>query len=80
MTEIGVMEAKTHFSDLLKRVESGESFVITKHGKPVAMLSSAEEDKKAKTKARYSKWLELLQNHPIGTVDEIQSWKAEGRR
>jgi len=79
MTEIGVMEAKTHFSDLLKRVESGESFVITKYGKPVAMLSSAEEDKKAKTRETMGKLRKLLQEHPLRTFDELQQWKAEGR-
>ncbi len=35
---VGVYDAKTHFSDLLKRVESGEEITITKHGTPVARL------------------------------------------
>ncbi len=30
---------KTHLSSLLKKVEAGESFVIAKDGKPVAMLN-----------------------------------------
>lgn len=80
MTEISVMEAKAQFSDILKRVESGESFVITKHGKPVAMLSSTDEDKKSKTRDTMGKLRKLLQEHPIGTFDELQQWKAEGRK
>lgn len=38
MTEIGVFEAKTHLPALLKRVEAGEKFVITRHDRPVAEL------------------------------------------
>ena len=36
MEVVGSFEAKTHLSELLRRVEQGESFVITKHGNPVA--------------------------------------------
>jgi prevent-host-death family protein len=38
MSEIGAYEAKTHLPELLKRVEKGERFLITKHGRPVAAL------------------------------------------
>lgn len=37
-TEIGAFDAKTHLAALLKRVEAGERFVITRHGRPVAEL------------------------------------------
>jgi prevent-host-death family protein len=36
--DIGVYEAKTHLTSLLERVEGGEQFTITKHGRPVARL------------------------------------------
>jgi prevent-host-death family protein len=38
MATINVHDAKTHFSRLISRVESGEQIVIAKAGKPVAML------------------------------------------
>lgn len=38
MAEIRAYEAKTHLSALLERVQKGESFTITKHGRPVAEL------------------------------------------
>lgn len=39
MTTIGSFEARTHFSDLLRRVENGgEQFILTVRGKPVAVL------------------------------------------
>ena len=40
--EVGVHEAKTHLSKLLQRVEDGEEVVITRSGKPVARLVSAQ--------------------------------------
>lgn len=39
MKEIGAYEAKTHLSRLLDEVERGERFVITKHGRPLALLT-----------------------------------------
>lgn len=42
--EIGLTDAKAHFSALIDKVEQGEGpFVITRHGKPVAVLSRAIE-------------------------------------
>jgi prevent-host-death family protein len=38
MAEVGVHEAKTHFSKLLKRVAAGEEIVITRNREVVARL------------------------------------------
>lgn len=38
MSEVGVYEAKTHFTKLIERVGKGERIVITRHGRPVAEL------------------------------------------
>lgn len=38
MSEVGVHEAKTHLSRLLRRVAGGEEIVITRGGAPVARL------------------------------------------
>lgn len=39
MSEIGTYEARTHLAKLLDRVEQGERFVITRHGRAVAELT-----------------------------------------
>ena len=41
MKEIGSYEAKTNFSKMLRAVRSGEEFLITNHGKPIAKLVPA---------------------------------------
>ncbi|MCB0878970.1 MAG: type II toxin-antitoxin system Phd/YefM family antitoxin [Thermoleophilia bacterium] len=38
MEQVGVHEAKTHLSKLLKRVEAGEEIAITRSGEVVARL------------------------------------------
>ena len=38
MSTVGVHEAKTHLSDLRRRVEAGETVTITRRGEPVAEL------------------------------------------
>ena len=43
MTTVGAFEAKTHFSELLRKVEQGESFEIQRRGKSVARLTSSAE-------------------------------------
>ena len=37
-TIVGAYNAKTHFSELLERVEAGEQITITRHGTAVARL------------------------------------------
>ena len=36
--QIGAFEAKTNFSQVLKKVEDGADFIITKRGEPVAKI------------------------------------------
>lgn len=40
---VGVHAAKTHLSDLLRRVEAGETVTITRRGEPVAELRPPAE-------------------------------------
>jgi prevent-host-death family protein len=40
MVTVGAYEAKTRLAELLRMVESGERVMITRHGRPVALLTS----------------------------------------
>lgn len=35
---VGAFDAKTHLSEILTRAEAGETFTVTKRGRPVAMI------------------------------------------
>jgi prevent-host-death family protein len=41
--QIGVFEAKTHFSKLLEKIEQGNDFIVTKRGKTVARIIPFEK-------------------------------------
>lgn len=41
---IGAFEAKTHLADLLRQVESGQSFEICRRGRPIARLVPSTSD------------------------------------
>jgi prevent-host-death family protein len=38
MAKMSAFEAKTHFEELLQRVERGEEIVITRHNRPIARV------------------------------------------
>lgn len=55
--DVSIAEAKKHFSDLIGRVAYGkEEIVITKRGKPMALLLPVQEHDKHLGKAKG--WLE----------------------
>ena len=49
MNTVNVHEAKTRLSELLRRVEGGEEFVIARSGKPVARLLPYEAPDRPRT-------------------------------
>jgi prevent-host-death family protein len=79
MSRIGAFEAKTHFSSLLDRVANGEEITITKHGKAVARLVSAESIEASAPESTFRKLKELRRANTLGGI----SWKElrdEGRK
>ena len=47
MVTVNLSRAKAHLSELLDKVEAGEEVIITRHGRPVAHLSSLLRPKQA---------------------------------
>ena len=54
-TQAGILEVKTHLSEFISKVENGESFLITKRGKPVAELRPPERGTVSRPKRGYAK-------------------------
>lgn len=80
MESIGAFEAKTRLSELLDRAAQGESFVITKHGRPVArIVPEGPHDvvRLADTVKRLKSFRGLLKGV---TIDEIVEARNKGRR
>ena len=55
MREVGVLEAKTHFSKLIAEAEAGEDIVITRNGRPVIRWVKAEPPRPVGTAAEQAK-------------------------
>jgi prevent-host-death family protein len=56
MTRVGVHQAKTHLSELLRRVAAGEEILIVRGGQPAAKLVPVDQ----------------LGRRPLGTCPEIR--------
>lgn len=41
VTTVSIAEARTHFAEIVRRAESGERIVVTRHGKPVVEISGS---------------------------------------
>lgn len=79
--QIGAFDAKTHFSELLVAVSSGNEFTITRHGHSVARLipySEKEHESDAVSAIRAIK--KLRSGIKLGKELAIKELKALGRK
>jgi len=61
--QIGAFEAKTHFSQIIEKVEHGGDFIITKRGKPVAKIIPFQKEPEMTRKEAFEKMKELRKNY-----------------
>jgi prevent-host-death family protein len=79
---VGAYEAKTKFSELIARAEKGESFTITKNGRPVARITPTQTFERQRARAAAQQLLRRLDEEgPRVSAEEAQrNWdqlKAE---
>ncbi|GAB4282703.1 MAG: type II toxin-antitoxin system prevent-host-death family antitoxin [Deferrisomatales bacterium] len=79
MPEVGAYEAKTHLAQLLKRVEQGERFVITKHGRPVAELVPVAQGRRDAIQRAIEDLKTFQKEHSLGGVS-VRDLIEEGRK
>ncbi|MGB7302009.1 MAG: type II toxin-antitoxin system prevent-host-death family antitoxin [Burkholderiaceae bacterium] len=58
--EIGAYEAKTLLPKLLREVQQGRHFMITKHGQPIAQLIPVDADQQGRRLAAASNMRTLM--------------------
>ena len=80
MREIQASEAKTHLPRLLDAVESGETIVITRHGRPIAHLTPAAVMDGRRVRIALDEIVALRRNTLPMTAEEILSARDEGRK
>ncbi len=80
MTTIGSFEAKTHLPQLLELVSRGERILITRHGKPAAMLVPAHSEEEKNVKKVIAEIKALRKGNLLGKDLSIRDLIEEGRR
>ena len=82
MREVPVTEARVQFFALIRAIERGESFAITRNGKPVAHLVPAEvQDRASRKKAVEEFRRRRAQWRPVDfSVEEFLAARHEGHR
>lgn len=79
-TEIGAFEAKTRLSEILRKVEQGERFTITKRGRAMAHVVPIEEERSTTRIARAAEALRSFPRITGVSGDEVLEWIREGRK
>ena len=79
MPQIGAFEAKTHLPQLLKRVQAGERFVITRHNRPVAELIPFRTHDAGKIRTAINDLKAFQRTHDLGGLP-VRQMIEEGRR
>ena len=79
MSEIGAFEAKTNLPRLLKRVQAGERFVITRHNHPVAELIPFRERDSGRIRDAIDDLKAFQKTHDLGGIS-VRQMIEEGRR
>jgi prevent-host-death family protein len=80
MTSIGSREAKTHLPALLERVARGERILITKRGRPVAMLVPAPQNARPDVREVIRQMKALREGNVLGKGVSVRALIEEGRR
>ena len=77
--EIGAFEAKTRFAALLRDVEAGRSYTITRKGRPVARLAPLDTSSDVGAGEALRLIREARASYRVGT-GELTAWRKAGRR
>ena len=85
MNTLPATEAKAHFSEILDRVDHGEEFVLTRHGKGVAYLGPQKRSttaQAAKAVAELLEWRAKIaaRGSVLESGETIKSLISKGRR
>lgn len=76
-TIISTFNAKTHLSEVLKKVEFGEKFIVTKRGKPIAKITPFKENLTFNSELVIQKFRDI-RNNVKGKVN-IKDYIQDGR-
>ena len=79
MPRIGASEAKAHLPQLLRRVQAGERFIITKHNRPVAELVPFQTHDSDKVRTAIARLKAFQETHSLEGLS-VRQMIEEGRK
>lgn len=79
MAEINLADAKAHLSELVDRVEAGDSIDITRRGKPVARLTPAAKPRR-RVDAAQLQALSAMMPPDVSTASNLVRSMRDGDR
>jgi prevent-host-death family protein len=84
MASVGIRDLKTHASDIVERAEAGEAFLVTRRGKPVAVLLPFTVDAEDLILAHAPQFIRLREEGRTdlrkGRTVDWKTLKAKGRQ
>ncbi len=80
-TTVGAYEAKTKFSSLIARAEKGESFIVTKNGRPIARIDPVQSIDRSRARRAVEGIRKLAASVDLDDLswEQIRRWRDEGR-
>ena len=79
MDAINLADAKAHLSELVDRVEAGDSIDITRRGKPVARFTAVATPKKRVDATLLRALTEAMPPQPESAADLVRSMRDDDR-
>ena len=79
MDSVNLADAKAHLSELVDRVEAGDSIAITRRGKPVARLTAAAPPRKAINADQLRKLTQAMSVQTQSAADLVRSMRDSDR-
>ena len=80
MSDVETADAKIQVSGLFDEVERGETLVLTRHGREIATISPEVVFQRSEVAETLRELTEFRRTRGRATVEEILSWRDEGRR
>jgi prevent-host-death family protein len=80
MTSISYYEARTHFSELLDQVARGKKILITRRGRPAALLSPAPGKSSKDVRQVIGEMKALRRGNTLGKRLSVRDLIEDGRR
>ena len=79
--EVGILEAKNRFSELVERAAAGEPITITRRGEPmVALVPARRKPTRTELEALMQEVRESRKRLPPYTEEQYRRDREEGRR